>query len=78
MVAFTNPADGTVAIIVVNGGSAQPVSFFVAGTAWPAQVISYLTTASQKLAAQAPIVLSGARFSASLAAQSVTTFVGKP
>jgi O-glycosyl hydrolase len=30
------------------------------------------------LAAGTPISVSGARFSASLAAQSVTTFVGKP
>jgi len=78
VVAFMNPPDATVAIVVVNGGGAQIVSFFVAGTAWPASVTPYVTTTSSKLAAGTSISVSGARFSASLAAQSVTTFVGKP
>jgi glucuronoarabinoxylan endo-1,4-beta-xylanase len=78
VVAFTNPADATVAIVVVNGGGAQQVSFFVSGTAWPASVTPFVTSASSNLAAGSVIPLSGARFSASLAAQSVTTFVGKP
>jgi O-glycosyl hydrolase len=37
-----------------------------------------VTTASSKLAAGAAISVSGARFSASVEGQSVTTFVGKP
>jgi glucuronoarabinoxylan endo-1,4-beta-xylanase len=75
---FMNPPDGTVAIVVVNGGGAQNVSFFVAGTAWPASVTPYVTTTSSKLAAGTVISVSGARFSAALQGQSVTTFVGKP
>ena len=78
VVAFGNAPDGTVAIVVVNGGAARSASFFVAGSAWPASVTPYVTNASSKLAAGTPITLSGARFTASLAAQSVTTFVGKP
>jgi glucuronoarabinoxylan endo-1,4-beta-xylanase len=78
VVAFSNLSDGTVAIVVVNGGSAANLSFFVAGTAWPASVTPYVTTSSSKLAAGSAISVSGGRFSASLAAQSVTTFVGKP
>jgi glucuronoarabinoxylan endo-1,4-beta-xylanase len=78
VVAFTNLSDGTVAIVVVNGGGAANVSFFVAGTAWPASVTPYVTTSSSKLAAGSAISVSGGRFSASLAGQSVTTFVGKP
>jgi glucuronoarabinoxylan endo-1,4-beta-xylanase len=78
VVAFTNLPDATVAIVVVNGGGAQNVSFFVAGTAWPASVTPYVTTTGSKLAAGTPISVSAARFAASLAAQSVTTFVGKP
>jgi glucuronoarabinoxylan endo-1,4-beta-xylanase len=78
VVAFSNLSDGTVAIVVVNGGSAANISFFVAGTAWPASVTPYVTTSSSKLAAGSAISVSGGRFSASLAAQSVTTFVGKP
>ncbi len=78
VVAFTNPPDGTVVIVVVNGGGAANVSFFVAGSAWPASVTPYVTTTSSKLAAGSAISVSGGRFSASLAGQSVTTFVGKP
>jgi glucuronoarabinoxylan endo-1,4-beta-xylanase len=78
VVAFTNLSDGTVSIVVVNGGSAQNISVFVAGTAWPASVTPYVTTSSSKLAPGTAISVSSARFSASLAAQSVTTFVGKP
>jgi glucuronoarabinoxylan endo-1,4-beta-xylanase len=78
VVAFTNLSDATVSIVVVNGGGAANVSFFVAGTAWPASVTPYVTTSSSKLAAGTAISVSGGRFSASLAAQSVTTFVGKP
>jgi glucuronoarabinoxylan endo-1,4-beta-xylanase len=78
VVAFTNKSDGTVAIVVVNGGAAKQVSFFVAGKAWPATVTPYVTTTSAKLAAGTPITVTTARFSASLDAQSVTTFVGKP
>ncbi len=78
VVAFTNPSDGTVAIVVVNGGGSQQVSFFVAGTAWPASVTPYVTTSSSKLAAGSAITVSAGRFSASLSGQSVTTFVGKP
>jgi len=78
VVAFTNMSDGTVAIVVVNGGSAAQVSFFVAGTAWPASVTPYVTASGSNLAAGTAISVSAGRFSASLAAQSVTTFVGKP
>jgi glucuronoarabinoxylan endo-1,4-beta-xylanase len=78
VVAFTNTSDGTVAIVVVNGGSARQVSLFVAGTAWPASVTPYVTTSSSKLAAGTAVAVTGGRFSASLEAQSVTTFVGKP
>jgi glucuronoarabinoxylan endo-1,4-beta-xylanase len=78
VVAFTNESDGIVAIVVVNGGGAQQVSFFVAGAGWPASVTPYITTTSSKLAAGTPITVTAGRFGASLAAQSVTTFVGRP
>jgi glucuronoarabinoxylan endo-1,4-beta-xylanase len=77
VIPFTSTSDGTVVIVVVNGGSAQQVSFFVAGAGWPASVTPYVTTASSKLAAGTAISLTAGRFSASLEAQSVTTFVGK-
>jgi glucuronoarabinoxylan endo-1,4-beta-xylanase len=78
VVAFTNPTDSTVAIVVVNGGGAQQISLFVSGTAWPSTVTPYVTSATAKLTPGTAITLTAARFSASLAAQSVTTFVGKP
>jgi glucuronoarabinoxylan endo-1,4-beta-xylanase len=78
VVAFTNLADGTVVIVVVNGGGAQQVSFFVAGAGWPSTVTPYVTTTSDKLAAGSAITVTAGRFSASLAGESVTTFVGKP
>ena len=65
-------------VVVVNGGAAQQVSLFVAGTAWPASVTPYVTTSSSKLAAGTAITVTAGAFSASLDAQSVTTFVGKP
>jgi glucuronoarabinoxylan endo-1,4-beta-xylanase len=78
VVAFSNLGDNTVTIVVVNGGSAQSATFFVAGTAWPASVTPYVTTSSSKLAAGTAIAVTAGAFTASLDAQSVTTFVGKP
>jgi glucuronoarabinoxylan endo-1,4-beta-xylanase len=79
IVPFLNPADGTLAIVALNDGTSdEQVSFFVAGTAWPGTVTPYVTSASSNLAAGAPITVSDARFSTSLAAESVTTFVGVP
>lgn len=79
IVPFVNPTDGTVAIVALNdGSSAQQVSFFVAGSAWPSTVTPYVTSANDNLVAGTAISVSGGRFTGSLAAQSVTTFVGKP
>ena len=78
VVAFTNPPDATLAIVVVNGGEAQQISFFVSGTAWPGTVVPYVTSATAQLTAGTTIPVTAARFMASLDAQSVTTFVGKP
>ena len=79
IVPFVSLTDGTVAIVALNSGtSAQAVSFFVSGSAWPGTVTPYVTSASSNLAAGTAVTVSGGRFSGSLAAQSVTTFVGKP
>lgn len=78
-VAFENPSNGGVALVAINmNTSATPLSFFVSGTSWPSQVTPWITSATLDLAAQTPISVTGARFSASLAAQSVTTFVATP
>ena len=38
VIAFSSKKDATVAVVVVNGGSARDVSMFVNGNAWPASV----------------------------------------
>jgi len=76
--AYTNPADGTVSIVAINTGtSAASVSLFITGAA-PCSMTPYLTSGTDNLAAQTAIPVSNSKFTASLAAQSVTTFVGKP
>jgi glucuronoarabinoxylan endo-1,4-beta-xylanase len=76
--AYTNPADGTVSIVAINtGSSAANVSLFITGAA-PCSMTPYLTSANDNLAAQTAVTVNGSRFTASLASQSVTTFVGKP
>jgi glucuronoarabinoxylan endo-1,4-beta-xylanase len=77
--AFLNPADATVAIVAINTNtSTATLPIFVAGTQWPAQVTPWVTSSSADLASQSAITVTGANFSAVLAAQSVTTFVGAP
>jgi glucuronoarabinoxylan endo-1,4-beta-xylanase len=79
IVPFVNPTDGTLAIVALNSGtSAQQVSFFVSGSSWPSAVTPHVTSESSNLEAGTAISVSGARFSSSLAAKSITTFVGKP
>ncbi len=79
VVAFKNPADNATVIVVLNSGSnSVTLPLFVAGSSWPANVTPYVTDSSNNLAAKAAITLSNANFSATIAAQSVTTFVGKP
>ena len=76
--AYTNEADGTVAIVAINSGSsAANVSLFITGAA-PCSMTPYVTSSSDSLAAKAEISVSASRFTAQLASQSVTTFVGKP
>jgi glucuronoarabinoxylan endo-1,4-beta-xylanase len=78
IVPFTNPSDGTFAIVALNSGSsAVQVSFFVSGAGWPSTVTPYVTSASSNLVAGTAVTATAGRFSGSLEAQSVTTFVGK-
>ena len=78
-VAFQDPADSSVAIVAINTNtSATTLPLFVAGTEWPAQVVPWVTSSTDDLVAQAAIPVTAANFTATLAAQSVTTFVGAP
>jgi glucuronoarabinoxylan endo-1,4-beta-xylanase len=77
--AFKGPSDNTVVIVVINdSGSSVNLPLFVAGASWPASVTPYVTDASNNLAAKTEIPVTGGNFSATVGAQSVTTFVGKP
>jgi glucuronoarabinoxylan endo-1,4-beta-xylanase len=76
--AYTNPADGTVVVVAINNNTGGTlISFYLSGSA-PCTVTPYVTDASNNLGSSAAYSVVGARFSAILGAQSVTTFVGKP
>lgn len=76
--AYQNPADGTLAVVAINtNSSASPLSLYVSGVV-PCSITPWVTSAADSLASKSAITVSNARFSATLDAQSVTTFVGKP
>jgi O-glycosyl hydrolase len=64
-------------VAINNNTSATPVSLFVSGAA-PCTVTPWVTSATDSIVSKTPITVTGARFTASLEAKSVTTFVGKP
>jgi glucuronoarabinoxylan endo-1,4-beta-xylanase len=79
VVAFHNPGDATVAIVAINANSTSTaLALFVAGGQWPAQVVPWVTSPTEDLVAKPAISVASANFSATLEAQSVTTFVGTP
>jgi glucuronoarabinoxylan endo-1,4-beta-xylanase len=74
--AYINPMNNALAIVAINSNtSSANVSFYVSGNA-PCSVTPYVTDANNNLAAQTAVKVANSRFSASLGAQSVTTFVG--
>ncbi len=76
--AYTNPTDGTVVIVAINKNDrAESVPFFISDAA-PCTVTPWVTSDSDSIAAKTPITVAQARFTASLEAKSVTTFVGTP
>lgn len=76
--AYTNPVDGTVAVVAINNNtSASNLEVFITGAA-PCSMTPYVTSATDSLASKPAVSVSGSRFAFSLGAQSVTTFVGKP
>jgi glucuronoarabinoxylan endo-1,4-beta-xylanase len=78
LTAYKNPADGTVAVVAINNNtSATPLSLYISGVV-PCTITPWVTSATDNLVSKTPITVSNARFSATLDAQSVTTFVGKP
>ncbi len=76
--AYTGPTDGTVVVVAVNNNAADtPISFFVSGAA-PCKLTPYITDLNSDLIVGAPLTVSGGRFSSTLGARSVTTYVGRP
>lgn len=76
--AYTNEADGTVAIVAINSGSSSAkLPLFIAGAA-PCTMTPHVTSATDDLAAKTALSVTASRFTADLGPQSVTTFVGKP
>ncbi len=69
--------DNKVVIVAINKGtSAASQNFAISGTA-PSKVSSWVTTSSSNLAAGSGINVANGAFTATLPAQSVTTFVGE-
>jgi glucuronoarabinoxylan endo-1,4-beta-xylanase len=76
--AYKNPSDGTVVVVAANtNSSAASLSVFISGAA-PCSVTPWVTSSTDSLASKTAVSVSGSRFTFSLGAQSVTTFVGKP
>jgi glucuronoarabinoxylan endo-1,4-beta-xylanase len=76
--AYQSLADGTVVVVAINtNSSATPLSLFVSGVV-PCTITPWVTSAADSLASKSAITVSNARWSATLDAQSVTSFVGTP
>jgi glucuronoarabinoxylan endo-1,4-beta-xylanase len=78
VVGFANPSDGTVVVVAINTNStATTLPLAVTGTQVPTQLTPWVTAANQDLAEQTAVSVSAGSASISLAAESVTTLVGK-
>jgi glucuronoarabinoxylan endo-1,4-beta-xylanase len=76
--AYTNPTDGTVVVVAINNGSSDvSVPIFLSGGA-PCSMTPWVTSASDNLASKTAVAVTAGRFTPTLAASTVTTFVGKP
>jgi glucuronoarabinoxylan endo-1,4-beta-xylanase len=70
--------DGTVVIVAINKGTSSvtlPIS--ISGGTVPANMTPTVTSSADNLAAKTAVPVSGGSFTATLAAATVTTFVGK-
>jgi O-glycosyl hydrolase len=73
--AFKNPSTGSFAIVAVNANSGSVSQPFTLSGLSATSVTPYITDSGHNLAAQSNITVSGSAFTASLGADSVTTFV---
>jgi glucuronoarabinoxylan endo-1,4-beta-xylanase len=71
-------ADGTVAVVAINAGSANAlVPLTILGGTAPASMTPHVTSASEDLEAGTAVPVTGGVLMASLSGKTVTTFVGK-
>ena len=78
LTAYKNSSDGTVVIVAINSGTAAVTTpLFMSGGA-PCQMTPWVTSSSDNLASKTALSVIDGRLSATLGAQTVTTFVGKP
>lgn len=76
--AFLDPSNNSLAIVAINDNkSATNVSFYISDKA-PCSLTAYETSANEDLGQGPSISVAGSRVTATLAAQSVTTFAGTP
>jgi glucuronoarabinoxylan endo-1,4-beta-xylanase len=64
---------GSVLVVAINRGTADPIG--TSGGAAPTSFTPWVTFASDDLLAKSAVAVSGSNFSATLATESVTTFV---
>ena len=76
--AFTGTGGAVVVVAVNKGSAAVNVPIAITGGTAPSMMTPYVTSSSDNLAAKTAVAVSGGSFMASLAAQSVTTFVSTP
>jgi O-glycosyl hydrolase len=70
--------DGTVVIVAINKGtSSATVPISIAGGTAPASLTPWVTSSTENLVSKTAVTVSGGSFTATLAATSVATFVGK-
>jgi glucuronoarabinoxylan endo-1,4-beta-xylanase len=70
--------DGTLVLVAINkGATAVSGTLAIAGGTAPVSMTPWVTSATLDLKPQTPVAVSGGKFTAVLAAMSVTTFVGK-
>jgi glucuronoarabinoxylan endo-1,4-beta-xylanase len=76
--AYINPATNALSIVAINGNaSSANVSFYIGGHP-PCSLTPYETSASQNLGQGSAVSVSQSRVTVTIAAKSVTTFVGTP
>jgi glucuronoarabinoxylan endo-1,4-beta-xylanase len=77
--AFQDPMTLTTAIVAINGETKDiPLSLAIAGSSGSTPFTPWVTSATYDLAMQPMVTVAGGAFTATLPAQSVTTFVGQP